>query len=55
MPLKSKAQRRFLQAAAHDPAFARRAEIPSEVAAKLLRKDKHIARPRGQDKRQAKK
>ena len=39
MPSKSEKQRRFMAAAAHDPAFAKRAGIPQKVAKEFNRAD----------------
>ena len=40
MPSTSKAQRRFMQAAAHDPAFAKKAGIDPKVAKDFNEADK---------------
>jgi len=48
MPSKSAKQARFMAAAAHDPAFAKRAGIPQTVAKEFNQADK------GSDIRQAK-
>jgi len=40
MPSKSEKQRRFMAAAAHNPAFAKRAGIPQKVAKEFNRADK---------------
>jgi hypothetical protein len=40
MPSKSKAQRKFMQAAAHNPAFASKAGIPVSVAKEFAAADK---------------
>jgi hypothetical protein len=40
MPSKSKAQRNFMAAAAHNPAFAKKAGIPTSVAKEFNRADK---------------
>jgi hypothetical protein len=40
MPSKSKAQARFMAAAAHDPAFAKRAGVPQSVAKEFNAADK---------------
>jgi len=41
MPSKSAKQARFMQAAAHDPAFAKRAHITQAVAREFVKADKH--------------
>jgi hypothetical protein len=46
MPSKSKAQAKLMRAAAHDPAFARKAGIPPSVAKEFAAAD----RARGSDK-----
>jgi len=43
MPSKSKKQRRFMAAAAHNPAFARKAGVPTSVAKKFHAADKRKA------------
>lgn len=40
MPSRSKAQRRTMQAAAHNPAFAKKAGIPREVAKEFAKQDR---------------
>lgn len=40
MPSHSDKQRRFMSAAAHDPAFAKRAGIPQKVAREFNQADK---------------
>jgi hypothetical protein len=40
MPSKSKAQRNFMAAAAHNPAFAKKAGIPTSVAKEFNKADK---------------
>ena len=42
MPSKSKAQHRFMAAAAHNPAFAKKAGISQEQAAEFVHADKGI-------------
>lgn len=44
MPVKSEAQRRFMQAAAHNRAFAKKAGIKQSVAREFLRPS---PKPRG--------
>lgn len=44
MPSKSPKQRRFMQAAAHNPAFAKKAGIPQSVAREFVRADKRRAK-----------
>lgn len=38
MPPKSKKQKRLMQAAAHDPEFARKAGVPQSVAQEYVKK-----------------
>jgi hypothetical protein len=45
MPPKSKKQARFMQAAAHNPAFAKKAGIPQSVAKEYAAADKRKAAP----------
>lgn len=40
MPSKSPAQARLMQAAAHDPEFARKAGVPQKVAREFTKADK---------------
>lgn len=40
MPSKSKKQERFMQAAAHNPEFAKKAGIPQSVAKEFASEDK---------------
>lgn len=40
MPSKSKKQEKFMQAAAHNPQFARKAGIPQSVAREFVAADK---------------
>lgn len=49
MPSKSKKQERFMQAAAHNPQFAKRAGIPQSVAREYVVADKgkHQSKPQG--------
>lgn len=46
MPSKSPEQKRFMQAAAHNPKFAKKAGVPVKVAKEFVRKDKKAAPPR---------
>ena len=39
MPSKSAKQERFMQAAAHSPKFAKKADIPQRVAKEFVRED----------------
>lgn len=48
MPSKSTSQHRFMQAAAHDPAFAKRAGIAQRVAEEFIAADKAKASARPQ-------
>lgn len=41
MPTKSAKQKRLMQAAAHDPKFAKKAGVPMSVAKEYLAEDKH--------------
>lgn len=43
MPSKSPAQRRLMQAAAHNPAFAKKAGVPVSVAQEFNKADKQKA------------
>lgn len=43
MPSKSPAQRRLMQAAAHNPAFAKKAGVPQSVAKEFNEADKRKA------------
>lgn len=40
MPSKTPSQRRFMQAAAHNPSFAKKAGIPVKVAKEFVAADK---------------
>jgi hypothetical protein len=40
MPSKSKAQEKLMQAAAHNPKFAKKVKIPVEVAQEFVKTDK---------------
>lgn len=44
MPSKSKAQQRLMQAAAHDPAFAKKVGVPQKVAREFVAADKAKAK-----------
>jgi hypothetical protein len=44
MPSTSGKQRRTMAAAAHDPAFAKKMDIPQSVAREFFRADQHKAR-----------
>ena len=46
MPSKSAKQRRFMAAAAHDPSFAKKANIDQDVAKEFNRADQHVDRAR---------
>jgi hypothetical protein len=50
MPSKSEKQKRFMAAAAHNPEFAKKADIPQSVAREFHEADKRKAR-RGAIKR----
>lgn len=45
MPSKSPKQARTMRAAAHDPAFAKKMQIPQKVAREFVRADKRVAKP----------
>lgn len=45
MPSKSKAQQKFMQAAAHNAKFAAKAKIPQSVAKEFTVADKKAAKP----------
>jgi hypothetical protein len=44
MPSKSAKQHRFMEAAAHNPAFAKKAGIPQKVAREFVAADKKKAK-----------
>ena len=46
MPSKTKKQKKFMQAAAHNPKFAKKAGIPVKVAKKFVAADKRKKQPR---------
>ena len=50
MPSKSPQQHRFMEAAAHNPDFARKAGIPQKVAKEFVNADKTRAKGRGKKK-----
>ncbi len=54
MPSKSAQQHRFMEAAAHNPAFAEKAGIPQKVAKEFVAADKKAAK-RTSSKRSGKK
>ncbi len=45
MPSKSEKQARTMRAAAHNPAFAKKLDIPVKVAKEFVAADKRAARP----------
>ena len=45
MPSKSPAQHRLMEAAAHDPKFAKKAGVPQKVAKDFVAADKKTPRP----------
>lgn len=47
MPSKSPEQKRFMQAVANNPAFAKKAKVPTKVGAKFVREDKKAAKRKG--------
>ena len=50
MPSKSPQQHRFMEAAAHNPAFAKKAGIPQKVAKEFVAADKAQAKDRSKKK-----
>ena len=46
MPSKTPAQARLMRAAAHDPAFAKKAEVPQSVAREYVAADKARGSPK---------
>lgn len=44
MPSRSAKQKRTMQAAAHDPGFAKRVGIPQSVAREFVEADKHAGK-----------
>lgn len=46
MPSKSAAQKRLMQAAAHNPKFAKKAGVPTSVAKEYVAADKKKAKKR---------
>lgn len=50
MPSKTKKQARTMRAAAHDPAFAKRMEIPQKVAREYVKADKGKSGGKGRKK-----
>jgi len=55
MPSKSAQQHRFMEAAAHNPAFAEKAGIPQKVAKEFVDADKRAAKKAAAKKKPAKK
>ena len=55
MPSKSAQQHRFMEAAAHNPAFAEKAGIPQKVAKEFVAADKRAAKKKAAKKKPAKK
>jgi hypothetical protein len=51
MPSKSPKQKRFMQAAAHNPSFAKRAGIKPSVAREFVRADQQHARLRSSQRK----
>lgn len=51
MPSKSKAQKKLMQAAAHNPEFAKKAGVPVTVAKEFVKADKAKAKPKGRGKK----
>ena len=50
MPSKSKAQKHLMQAAAHNPAFAKKVGVPQKVAKEFVKSDKAKAAHKGKSK-----
>jgi hypothetical protein len=50
VPSKSKAQKHLMQAAAHNPAFARKAGVPVKVAKEFVAADKSKSAPKKKGK-----
>ncbi len=55
MPSKSAQQHRFMEAAAHNPAFAEKAGVPQKVAKEFVAADKKVSAKRGSTRRDGKK
>ena len=51
MPSKSPAQARLMRAAAHNPAFAKKADVPVKVAKEFVAADKAKAAPPSKGKK----
>lgn len=51
MPSKSKAQKKLMQAAAHNPEFAKKAGVPVTVAKEFVKADKEKTKPKGRGKK----
>lgn len=47
MPSKSKAQKKLMQAAAHNPEFAKKAGVPVKVAKEYVKEDKAKSKAKG--------
>lgn len=47
MPSRSESQRRFMQAVANNPAFAKKVKVPTKVGAKFVREDKKAPKGKG--------
>jgi len=50
MPTKSPAQKRLMQTAAHNPAFAKKTDVPVTVAKEFIREHKAAAKRQGAKK-----
>ena len=50
MPSKSAKQHRFMEAAAHNPAFAKKAGISQKVAKEFVSADKATVKPKSKKK-----
>jgi hypothetical protein len=55
MPSKFPQQRRFMEAAAHNPVFAEKAGIPQKVAKEFVAADKKAAKKTGKSRGRRKK
>lgn len=55
MPTKSAAQKKLMQAAAHNPKFAKKSGVPVAVAKEYLDEDKHKGKHKEEKKHKGKK
>lgn len=51
MPSKSKAQKKLMQAAAHNPEFAKKVGVTVTVAKEFVKTDKAKAKPKKKEKK----